>query len=61
MSLEVEETITVPTEQGEREIQLLLGDITKAPVEDKLNVIVISAFQSKFVYDEKRTLHAYVY
>ena len=45
--LKVESRIYVLTSNGEREIQLCVGDITALPLEDKVDVILISAFPSK--------------
>ena len=45
--LKVESRIYVLTSNGEKEIQLCVGDITALPLEDKVDVIVISAFPSK--------------
>ena len=48
MSLKVQSRMYVLTSNGEREIQLCVGDITALPVEDKVDVILISAFPSKW-------------
>ena len=48
MSLIVANKIYVMTPNGEREIQLCLGDISKLAKEDSVDVIMISAFPGKF-------------
>ena len=50
MSLIVENRIYVPTYNGEKEIQLCLGDITMLPVEDKVDVILVSALPGEQTY-----------
>jgi len=47
MSLRVASTLFVPTSEDTRVIQLCFGDITGLSVEDKVDVILISAFPSK--------------
>ena len=42
--LQVHSTIKLQTQDGLREIQLCFGDITKLPVEEKVDVIMVSAF-----------------
>lgn len=37
----------IATADGDREIQLCVGDITQLPPSDKVDVIFISAFPSK--------------
>lgn len=48
MSLTVERRLFIVTPDGEREIQLCFGDISKLPVEDKVDVIMISAFIGRY-------------
>lgn len=47
MSLITESRLYVWTPGGEREIQLCVGDITALPVEDKVDIVMVSAFPSK--------------
>ena len=44
MTLTTEERIYVRTHNGEREIQLCLGDITMLPKEEAVDVIIVSAY-----------------
>ena len=46
--LNVHDRIYVLTPEGEREIQLCVGDITQLPVEEKVDIILISAFPSMY-------------
>lgn len=46
------DSIKVLTQTGECEIQLCLGDITKLELEDKVDVIMVSAFSG----EEKHSL-----
>ena len=43
----VQDSIKVLTQNGECQIDLCFGDITKLQREDKVDVIVVSAFQSE--------------
>lgn len=47
-SLVVANSIKVLTQNGECQIDLCLGDITKLKRKDKVDVICVSAFQGKF-------------
>ena len=38
---------SVPTNKGESVIRILIGDLTKLPREDEVDVLVISAFPGK--------------
>ena len=49
MSLIVHDTLSLTTENGVSKIQLCIGDITKLPREEKVDVLVVSAFPGKFV------------
>ena len=49
MSLIVHDTLSLTTETGVSKIQLCIGDITKLPREEKVDVLVVSAFPGKFV------------
>ena len=49
MSLSVADRLYVVTSHGESEIQLCVGDITALPLEDKVDVVMISAFPSEFL------------
>lgn len=42
MALRIADTIFVPTQLGEYQIQLCYGDITK--VEEKVDIVMVSAF-----------------
>lgn len=42
--LEVIDRIIIPTKNGERVIQLYVGDITGLQVKDRVDVILVSAF-----------------
>jgi len=44
LTLTVEDTIPLWTPTGTYEIQLLYGDITKLSQEDKVDIIMVSAF-----------------
>ena len=46
MGLDVHDRIYVLTPEGEREIQLCVGDITHLPVEEKVDIILVSSFPS---------------
>ena len=46
MSLIIDSRIYIATADGEREIQLCIGDITALPISDKADVIFVSAFPS---------------
>ena len=44
MALVLKERICLTTPQGASEVQLLFGDITQLPVEEKVDAIFVSAF-----------------
>ena len=44
----VVDTLPVTTDTGECQIQLCVGDITALPKEDKVDVLVTSAFPGNF-------------
>ena len=44
MALVIDSRVYVPTPNGDREIQLCIGDITALPIEDKADVLCISCF-----------------
>ena len=44
MSLIIHDTISLTTASGVSKIQLCIGDITKLPKEEKVDVLVVSAF-----------------
>lgn len=46
MSIRIEDTITVHTPLGEYQIQLCYGDISKQ--EEKMDIVMVSAFPGKF-------------
>lgn len=48
MSLRKLDSLLLSTTQGPCEIQLHLGDITKLSVEDKVDLILVSAFPCEF-------------
>jgi hypothetical protein len=43
----VSDTIKVTSEIGESQIQICIGDIIKLPKEEKVDVLVVSAFPGK--------------
>lgn len=47
MDLVIHSKMYIATADGDREIQLCVGDITQLPPTDKVDVIFISAFPSK--------------
>ena len=49
MALVVHDTLTLTTENGESKIQLCIGDITKLPKQDEVDVLVVSAFPGKLL------------
>ena len=44
MALQTASRMYVMTSSGEKEIQLCVGDITALPVEEKVDVIMVSSF-----------------
>ena len=44
MALVLKEKICLTTPQGVSEVQLLFGDITQLPVEEKVDTVFVSAF-----------------
>ncbi|KAL5007943.1 hypothetical protein ScPMuIL_013524 [Solemya velum] len=48
MSLVVKEKLTLWTRNGNCEIQLLYGDITQLPMEEKVNLIMVSAYPGDY-------------
>ncbi|CAH3154722.1 unnamed protein product, partial [Porites evermanni] len=48
MSLIVHDTLSLTTETGVSKIQLCIGDITKLPREEKVDVLVVSAFPGDY-------------
>lgn len=63
MSLIVHDTLSLTTETGVSKIQLCIGDITKLPREEKVDVLVVSAFPGKLVTntDKHAQLESTVY
>ena len=49
MALVVHDTLTLTTDNGESKIQLCIGDITKLPKQDEVDVLVVSAFPGKLL------------
>ena len=49
MTLVVHDTLTLTTDNGESKIQLCIGDITKLPKQDEVDVLVVSAFPGKLL------------
>ena len=49
MALVVHDTLTLTTNNGESKIQLCIGDITKLPKQDEVDVLVVSAFPGKLL------------
>ena len=49
MSLIIHDTITLTTVSGVSKIQLCIGDITKLPKEEQVDVLVVSAFPGETV------------
>lgn len=49
MGLKVHNRIFVLTHEGEREIQLCVGDITHLPVEEKVDIIIVSSFPGESI------------
>ena len=47
----VHDTIKVLTQNGECKIDLCLGDITSLKREEKVDVVMVSAFRGKFAQD----------
>jgi hypothetical protein len=47
----VADTIKVTNDTGESEIQICVGDIIKLPKEEKVDVLVISAFPGNYLYN----------
>ena len=47
MALIIHDALTLTTENEESKIQLCIGDITKLPKEDEVDVLVVSAFPGK--------------
>jgi hypothetical protein len=45
----VKSTIDVPTPNGHYKIQLLVGDITALPPQDKVDIIMVSAFPGRLL------------
>ncbi|XP_071792783.1 uncharacterized protein [Asterias amurensis] len=54
----VKDTLTVLTQNGECHIQLCLGDITKLQHKDKVDVILISAFQHDYTPSQTSVIGA---
>jgi len=50
MSLHIANRMFVVTSSGEREIQLCIGDLTSLPKEEKVDVIMVSAFPSRPIF-----------
>lgn len=50
MSLIIHDTLSLTAENGVSKIQLCIGDITKLPKEDKVDVLVVSAFPGKLTF-----------
>lgn len=48
MPLHIANRMFVVTSSGEREIQLCIGDLTTLPKEEKVDVVMVSAFPSIF-------------
>ena len=63
MSLIIHDTLSLTTETGVSKIQLCIGDITKLPREEKVDVLVVSAFPGKLVTntDKHAQLESTVY
>lgn len=57
MSLIVHDTLSLTTETGVSKIQLCIGDITKLPREEKVDVLVVSAFPGKLVINTDYNMH----
>ena len=49
MALVTHSTLQVETRDGLREIQLLFGDITCLPVQEQVDVIIVSAFAGEYI------------
>lgn len=49
MALIIHDALTLTTENGESKIQLCIGDITKLPKQDEVDVLVVSAFPGKLL------------
>ena len=47
MALIIHDALTLTTENGESKIQLCIGDITKLPKQDEVDVLIVSAFPGK--------------
>jgi hypothetical protein len=43
-AITVQDTITVETSFGKHDIELCYGDITALPMEEKVDIIMVSAF-----------------
>ena len=47
MGLVLKEKISLDTPRGVSEVQLLFGDITQLPEEEKVDIVCVSAFPGK--------------
>jgi hypothetical protein len=52
MGLVLKEKICVASPQGTSEVQLLFGDITKLPMEEKVDYLFTSAFPGKISLED---------
>ena len=48
MALKLVNSITITTQFGKSRIELLKGDITDLPLEDKVDIVMTSAFRGRF-------------